>query len=57
MNPIEKVFAEVKQYLLDNDSVFQATTSPPSAILMAFESISIDNCNAYNIQHAGTGYL
>lgn len=51
MNPIEEVFAEVKQYLQANSSLFQAT-SVRSMILMAFGSISIDNCNAH-IVHSG----
>ena len=52
MNPIEEVFAEVKQYLKANDSLYQATTSPKQLILGAFLSVSKENCNAY-IHHAG----
>lgn len=49
MNPIEEVFAEVKHYFQANGSL---SLSPTSAMLMAFNSISGQNCQAY-IQHAG----
>ena len=52
MNPIEEVFGEIKQYLQANVSLFKATTSPKSILLMAFGSISVYNCNSY-ITHAG----
>ena len=37
MNPIEEVFAEVKQA---NNTTFQQTTSPREVILTAFHSIT-----------------
>ena len=52
MNPIEEVFAEIKEYLQANDSVFQATSSPRTMILMAFASVTVHNCESY-IRHAG----
>jgi len=52
MNPIEEVFAEIKQYLQANDSVFQATSCPRTMILMAFASVTVRNCLSY-IRHAG----
>ena len=51
MNPIEEVFAEVKQYLQANNTTFQQTTSPREVILTAFHSITKQNCNSY-ITHA-----
>ena len=39
MNPIE-VFAEVKQHLLNNNTLFQATTSLHSITLSSFLSVS-----------------
>jgi len=52
MNPIEEVFAEIKQYLQANDSLFQATSCPRTMILMAFASVTVRNCLSY-IRHAG----
>ena len=52
MNPIEEVFAEVKQYLQANNTLFLETASPRSMILTAFNSVTIDNCNSY-ITYAG----
>ncbi len=52
MNPIEEVFAEVKHYLQANGALFETTASPASILLMAFNSVSVRNCQAY-IQHAG----
>ena len=49
LNPIEEVFAEVKHYLEANDPT---TESPESTILLAYNSVSIDNCLSY-IEHAG----
>lgn len=46
MNPIEEVFAEVKQHLLNNNTLFQATTSLHSIILSSFLSVSKENCNS-----------
>ena len=52
MNPIEEAFAEVKLYLQANGSLFDTSMSPASIMLMAFNSVSIHNCQAY-IRHAG----
>ena len=52
MNPIEEVFAEVKQYLQANNTTFQQTSSPREMILTAFNSVTKNNCNSY-ITHAG----
>ena len=51
-NPIELVFGELKQYLKANSLLFQTSLSIYSILLMAFNSISIENCQAY-ISHAG----
>ena len=52
LNPIENVFGEVKQYLQANGTVFQTSLSTSSILLMAFNSITTENCRAY-IEHAG----
>lgn len=51
-NPIELVFSEVKQFLHTHTLLFETSLSVNSIILMAFNSISEENCHAY-IQHAG----
>lgn len=52
MNPLEEVFAEVKQFLVSNDPILQSTQSPSTIINHAFLSVSVANCNSY-IAHAG----
>lgn len=47
MNPIEEVFAEVKQYLQANGSLLETSMSLTSLMLMAFNSVSARNCQAY----------
>lgn len=50
-NPTEEVFAEVKHWIRTNSLIYQST-SPRSTILMAFSSVSKQNCLSY-IAHAG----
>ena len=50
-NPIESVFGEVKQYLQSND-LLHTSLSMNSILLMAFNSVSQENCKSY-IEHAG----
>jgi len=52
MNPIEELFTEIKQYLQANHSLFNTSTSSVSIMLMAFNSVRAQHCQAY-IQHAG----
>lgn len=52
MNPIEELFAEIKQYLQANHFLFNTPMSSESIMLMAFNSVSAQHCQAY-IQHAG----
>ena len=52
LNPIEEVFAEVKHYLQANNTLLNTTLSSEALILMAFNSVSISNCNTY-IHHSG----
>ena len=49
-NPIESIFGEVKQYLQSND--LHTSLSMNSILLMAFYSVSQENCKSY-IKHAG----
>lgn len=52
-NPIELVFGEMKQYLRTNNILFETSLSVNTILLlMAFNSISTENCQAY-IQHSG----
>ena len=56
LNPIEEVFAEVKQYLQANSSLLNTTISSEALILMAFNSVTVSNCHAY-IHHSGYTYM
>ena len=52
LNPVGDVFAEIKHWILSNDSVFQATQDPRVLIAMAFNTVSKENCLSY-IKHSG----
>ena len=52
MNPIESVFGEVKHYLQANSILFNTSFSTHTILLMAFNSITPENCKAY-INNAG----
>ena len=52
LNPIEEVFAKVKHYLRQNDSVLQAVRDPSPLIWNAFGQITSFDCQAY-MHHAG----
>ena len=52
LNPIECVFGEVKQFLQANNLLLETSLSIPSILLMAFQSITINNCRKY-IQFSG----
>ena len=47
LNPIECVFGEVKQFLQANNLLLETSLSMPSILLMAFQSITVDNCREY----------
>ena len=51
LNPIEEVFAQVKQFIQASTSPIYMSASPVALILTAF-SVSVSNCQAY-IHHAG----
>lgn len=51
-NPAEEVFSKVKKFLVNNDVAFSTTTTPSLLIMMAFNTITASDCNAY-IKHAG----
>ena len=46
-NPIECVFGEVKQYMQANDLLVDTSLSIPTMLLMAFQSVSVENCRKY----------
>ena len=52
MNPIESAFGEVKHYLQANSILFDTSLSTHTILLMAFNSITPNNCKAY-INNAG----
>ena len=52
LNPIEEVFAEVTHFLQANNSLLDTCMSPEALILMAFNSVTASNCQAY-IHHSG----
>ena len=51
MNPIELLFAEVKQYLQAYCALLETTLTIPTILLMAFNSIK-ENCIQY-IKNSG----
>jgi len=50
-NPIECVFGEVKQYMQANNLLVDTSLSIPSILLMAFQSVSVENCRKYIVQY------
>ena len=52
MNPIELLFAEVKQYLQANSALLDTTLTIPAILLITFNSITEENCIQY-IKHSG----
>lgn len=52
MNPIEELFSYIKYYLKDHDTILQGMQDPLPLLKAAFESVTIENCNAW-IRHAG----
>ena len=52
LNPIENVFSKVKAFLRANDTVYLSTHSPCTVVLMAFCTITKDDCINY-IRHSG----
>ena len=52
LNPIEEVFAKVKQYIKEHDTLFQCTSYPHHLFKMAFSTVTSSNCYNY-VQHAG----
>lgn len=55
LNPIENVFSKVKAFLRANDSVYLSTSSPHTLVLMAFCTITKDDCMNF-IRHSGYMY-
>ncbi|XP_065905574.1 uncharacterized protein [Dysidea avara] len=47
LNPIECVFGEVKQFLQANNLLLNTSLSIASILLMAFQSVTVDNCRQY----------
>jgi transposase len=52
LNPIENAFSKVKAFLRANDSVYLSTHSPCTVVLMAFCTITKDDCINY-VRHSG----
>ena len=52
LNPIENAFSKVKAFLRANDSVYLSTHSPCTVVLMAFCTITKDDCINF-IRHSG----
>jgi len=49
-NAIEFVFGEVKQYMQASDLLVDTLFSIPTILLMAFQSVSVENCTKYIIR-------
>ena len=52
LNPIKNAFSKVKAFLRVNDYVYLSTYSPCTVVLMAFCTITKDDCINY-IRHSG----
>ena len=50
--PLEESFAKVKAFLKANKTVYEVTQTPPLLIMMAFNSVTAEDCMGY-IKHAG----
>jgi len=51
-NPLEESFAKVKAFLKAKEVIYEATHTPQLIIMMAFNSVTTDDCTGY-IKHAG----
>ena len=51
-NPLEESFAKVKPFLKANEVIYEVTHTPQLIIMMAFNSVTTDDCMGY-IKHAG----
>ena len=51
-NPLEESFAKVKAFLKANEVIYEVTHTPQLIIMMAFNSVTTDDCMGY-IKHAG----
>ena len=52
LNPIEEALSKVKSFLRKHDDLLQIVPDPTDVIKSAFNSITIDDCNAW-ISHSG----
>jgi len=52
LNPLEEVFSQAKSIMKANDCVFQSCTESRVLLLMAFDMVTVEDCNAY-IAHSG----
>jgi len=51
-NPLEESFAKVKAFLKENEVAYDTTDDPRLLIMMAFNSVTEEDCKGY-IRHAG----
>ena len=51
-NPLEESFAKMKAFLKENEVAYDATDDPRLLIMMAFNSVTKEDCNGY-IRQAG----
>lgn len=52
LNPLEPVFGKVKAILKENDSIFQATSTPRVLLAMAFTMVTREDCLNFS-RHCG----
>ena len=52
LNPVEKAFGFVKQYLQEHDELLQTLPNPIDVLKHAFDAITPSHCNSW-ISHAG----
>ena len=52
LNPLEPVFGKVKAVLKENDSIFQATSTPRVLLAMAFTVVTHEDCLNFS-RHCG----
>ena len=51
-NPLEESFSKVKAFLRDNNVSYETTGDPRLLIMMAFNSVTVEDCEGF-IKHAG----
>lgn len=53
--PLEEVFAKIKRYLIEHDTLYKVASTPETLIKISFSTVTQEDCTNY-IRHAGYLY-